>query len=105
MVEDILFNDDGTFKIANGDFVFGDGANQILKDLLLSAPGHYKEFPTLGANVSQYVNSRANLQVITRNISVAMQQDVFLKPVIDLTDFPSTMVIDNLEFELNPNDV
>ena len=105
MVNDILFNDDGSFKEKNGDFNFGDASAFLLEDLLLASPGNYKEFPTIGANVTQYVNSRANVQVITRDITVAMQQDVFLKPVIDLSDFPSTMVINNLEFELDPNDV
>lgn len=105
MVVDVLLNSDGSIKEANGDFAVGDASSYILEDLLLATPGHYKEFPLQGANVAQYVNARANVQIITRDISVAMQQDVFLKPVIDLSEFPSKMIIDNLEFELNPNEL
>lgn len=105
MINDMLFNDDGTFQEANGDFVFGDASAFLMEDILLATPGHYKEFPVLGANVTQYINARANIQVISRDIKVALQQDVFVKPIIDLSEFPSKMAIDNLVFEINPNGV
>ena len=102
-VIDVLYNDDGTFQEKDGDFVFGNAEGALIKDILLAVPGHYKEFPTLGANVHQYINTRANIQVISRNLTVALSADVFKEPDIDLSDFPETMTIDNVLVELNPD--
>lgn len=106
MVLDLRFNDDGTFKEKDGDFDFGDASSEIMEDILLSQQGHYKEFPSLGVNMYQYLNSRANAQVIARDIIVGLKVDVFKQPEIDLSNYPPEIRVDNLLFETNPkNDV
>lgn len=99
-INDILTNDDGSFKEKDGDFVFGFSEEKILSDLLISAPGHYKEFPTLGINVSRFTNANTNKQIIAREISVGMKADVFKKPIIDLSKFPSEITVNNEKFDL-----
>ena len=104
MVIDVLYDDDGNFLEQDGDFVFGNDDAFLMEDLLLASPGQYKEFPTLGANVTQYLNSTKNVQVIARDIIVALEADVFKKPLVNLNDFPSTIEIDNVLFELQPQE-
>lgn len=102
---DIKFNDDGTFQEENGDFVLRNAESNLMADLLISAPGHWKEFPTLGANVLKYANARSNSQVIERDIKVALKADVFRQPTVDTDNFPTSITVDNLELELVQDDV
>ncbi len=104
-VIDVTYNNDGTFKEANGDLVLANADSALMADILIASQGSYKEFPILGANVLQYVNARTNVQVISRNIKVALKADVFKQPIVDLSDFPSTMSINNIELDLVPNEL
>lgn len=104
MVTDILFNDDGTFKESNGDFLFGNAEAFLMEDILLAVPGHYKEFPTIGANAYRFINARASKQVISREIKVALKADVFKRPILNLDNYP-TIYIDNFELELSEDGV
>lgn len=99
-VNDILRNSDGTFRIVNGDYVFGDATPVFIKNILVASPGHYKESPIIGASVVRYVEGGSNKQIVSREIKVALKADIFKKPIIDLSEFPSTIKVDNIEIEL-----
>ncbi len=99
MALDILYNTDGTIKEKDGDFDFGVADQFLMEDILLASPGHYKEFPVLGANVERYVNARVNVQTISRNIITALRVDIFKNPTVDLSRFP-IMVINDVELEV-----
>jgi hypothetical protein len=99
-VNDTIRDSSGNYQVSGGDFVFGDAKQELIKNILLAVPGHYKEFPTIGASVISYVNSNANKQVIARNIKVALKSDIFLKPTVDLSEFPSKIKVNNFEIEL-----
>ena len=99
-INDISRKEDGTFEVSGGDFVFKDQSQTLIRNLLISVPGHYKEFPTVGAGIIRYVNTTKNKQIIAREINVALKADVFKKPVVDLSEFPSKIKVNNLELEL-----
>ncbi len=54
-MNDFLLDDEGNFKTADGDFVTGDATNQNQELLLGSAPGEWKENPTIGIDVESYI--------------------------------------------------
>ncbi len=55
-VKDFLSDDDGDLIIENGDFKIGESDYQHIRDILQAAPGHYKQFPLVGANIMSMVN-------------------------------------------------
>ena len=99
-INDITRDENGNFEISGGDFVFKDQGQTLMRNILIASPGHYKEFPTVGARLIRFVNSNANKQVVARAINVALTGDVFKKPQVDLSDFPSKIKVNNLELEL-----
>ncbi len=54
-MEDFLLDDDNNLATADGDFVFGDPTLQNQNLLLSSAPGEWKENPTIGIDVESYL--------------------------------------------------
>lgn len=53
---DILLDDNNDLLIENGDLATGDSHYQNVKLIMQAAPGHWKQYPTLGANVMNFVN-------------------------------------------------
>lgn len=51
MRQDILLNTDGDLDIADGDLVVGESDNQHVKAILNAYPGHYRQWPFLGADL------------------------------------------------------
>lgn len=57
-VKDILLDvDTGELIIRNGDFVIGESSNQHIADLLLDAPGEWKQHPLVGIGIRKYINA------------------------------------------------
>jgi len=56
LVKDILTDDTGDIQIVNGDFVVAESDYQHMRDIMLAAPGHYKQFPLVGANINMQIN-------------------------------------------------
>ena len=54
---DFLEDEDGDLIIENGDFKIGDATLQHVKDILVAAPGHYKQSPAIGADIQQIINA------------------------------------------------
>jgi hypothetical protein len=85
---DILLNEDGTPIIENGDFVIGPSDEQHIQDNLLSSPGHYKNAPTLGANLLEYQDSEFDDVIkenMRRNVSLSLQIDGYKLLSWDMT--------------------
>jgi hypothetical protein len=70
-----------------GDFVIGPSDNQHIEDLLASAPGHWKEFPQVGANVPLLLKGRANVQEVEGRIKLELEADGYQvrRPSIKVT--------------------
>jgi hypothetical protein len=60
---DYLTDDNGDLIIENGDFKKGDATLQHVRDILLAAPGHYRQFPTIGADIGQMVNGELDVEM------------------------------------------
>lgn len=52
---DYLYNDDDELLIKDGDFVVGASDEQHIKDIMCAAPGHFRQYPEIGANILQQV--------------------------------------------------
>ncbi len=86
--------------VEDDDFLAGDSDNQVIERILLSSPGHWKEFPVVGIGIWNYLQGTQSPQVLQRNIQVQMKNDIFPKPYVDLRQFP-TIIINRATFELN----
>jgi hypothetical protein len=75
--------DDGT-----GQFKLGDPSDIYIELIVISAPGHWKETPTIGVQIWKYLNGIESPQVIQRAIKLHLEADVFKKPEIDISKFP-----------------
>lgn len=89
-----------TFTEADGDFVTGDADNNYIEYILVSSPGHWKEFPVVGVGIYNYLQGTQSPQVLQRNILVQLKADIFTKPYVDVRSFP-TIVINRSTFQLN----
>ncbi len=72
MRKDILFEDD--IIIEDGDLVVGDSDRQHIEHILVAAPGHYKQNPLVGANITQMLSGPIGLSE-KQNIKKALQSD------------------------------
>ena len=57
---DILLNEDNDLVIAGGDLAVGLSDEQHIQHILQAAPGHYKQWPLLGANAVAFVGGRSD---------------------------------------------
>lgn len=58
MLQDIdyITNEAGDLIIENGDFKKGNATSQHIRNILQAAPGHYRQYPVIGADINQVVN-------------------------------------------------
>jgi len=61
-------------QIVNGDFVKGDCTIQNQKKLLFAAPGAYKQYPTVGVDIVNYLKDD-NQADMMRSIRQQFTQD------------------------------
>jgi hypothetical protein len=54
---DYLLNEDFSPVIENGDFVVGNNSLMQQKKLLLAQKGEFREFPTLGVGLADFLES------------------------------------------------
>ncbi len=71
---DILVDDDDDLIIDKGDFVIDMSNYQHIKHILQAAPGHYKQWPLLGANIIMMKKGSFDGEM-RRNISLQIQAD------------------------------
>jgi len=71
---DYLVDNTGDLQIANGDFVKGDSTLQNQKALLMAQPGEYKQYPTAGVGIMNYLKDVDNNDLL-RQIRLQFAQD------------------------------
>lgn len=54
-VKDILFDENGNYIARGGDFAVDESDQDHIRDILQAAPGHYKQSPMIGANVTSHL--------------------------------------------------
>ena len=81
------------------DFKGGDPENQIIHYLIASAPGHWKEFPPVGVGIWNYLQGTQGPQEIQRAIRVQLEADIFSRPLVDASGFP-TIIVNSVVIEV-----
>lgn len=90
---------DADFSVKDDDFKSGDPENNYIRSILLSSPGHWKEFPLMGVGIFNYLQGTQSQQVLVRAIRLQMESDIFKKPYIDVRSFP-VIIINNVTVSL-----
>lgn len=70
---DYLKDANGDLIIESGDFKKGDASLQHMRDILIAAPGHYRQFPIIGADITQLINGELDVSTkkqIIRHLSL-----------------------------------
>lgn len=73
-MKDIMFDSDLVFE--SGDFKVDDSAEQHIQHILTAAPGHYKQYPLIGADVTKMLNGPVGLSEKIK-IKTALNADGF----------------------------
>jgi hypothetical protein len=75
MANDILLDEDGDLSIVNGDFVIGESLDQEVAAILQLNKGDLKEFPVLGPNLVQLINSNTSAIELKQLIKTELKRD------------------------------
>jgi hypothetical protein len=75
MASDILLDENGDLAIASGDFVIGESLDQEVAVILQMNKGDLKEFPILGPNLIQLVNSNTSAIELKQLIKTELKRD------------------------------
>lgn len=89
-----------TFEAVNNDFKAGEADNNYIGYIILSSPGHWKEFPIVGVGIYNYLQGTQSPQVLQRAIMVQLKNDIFKRPTIDVRKFP-TIIVNNVIVEVD----
>lgn len=82
---DIILDTDNDLKIHNGDILTGTADLHHVEVILISAPGAFKQFPLIGANIRSLISGR---------LDVSARRDIRLQLASDGYQ-PKTLTIDN----------
>ena len=87
-MEDFKLNSKLDLEIKNGDFSIGDTDQQNIELILLSHKGAFKEYPILGAGITDYLKSP---EIISRlrlenEINNQLEYDNFNVKDLDVND-------------------
>ena len=88
--QDILLGDDYDLLTQNGDMLTGLSDDQSMALLIISAPGHFKQYPFAGFNLSGYKGSNAGLTEMESNLIEQASSD---NAVIDYMEVNSGNII------------
>jgi hypothetical protein len=76
LVKDILTDDTGDLVIESGDFKVAESDYHHIRDIMIAAPGHYKQSPLVGANIRMEVNGAIDGN-FRRELRLQLQADGF----------------------------
>lgn len=93
MAVDVKFlNDDLFIDGATGDFDFFQSDPQHVKDIITSWAGWWKEFPTVGVGIKQYLGRSGSVQFLKREIKVNLKADGYRADKIIVNDDSTVFV-------------
>jgi hypothetical protein len=81
-----ILNDDIFIDTVTGDFAFIESDTQHIKDIVTGWAGWWKEFPTVGVGVSQYLGRGGSVQFLKREIKVNLKADGYRTDKIIVTE-------------------
>lgn len=88
IANDFLQDDDGDLSIQGGDFATGPSDTQHSSDILLAAPGTFKNEPLIGVDIVNELGAPAGAEDINR-IRQLISENLALDglEITDITDF------------------
>lgn len=89
--------DANNWRTKDGDFLLTNRDVDIAADVLLSNLGDFKYAPLVAGRAPLYLNSTSQAEVIARNFKVALKSAGFTNPVIDVSNFPQSIEVNNDE--------
>ena len=101
---DILLNESEDLQDdGSGDFKVGDASNQIMFYIIKSGQGNWKEFPLVGVGIEGYLNADIGRYELEQIVKSQLRTDVFNKASVNAEDFPDTLVVNKIAFNLEQN--
>ena len=88
------------FVEANDDFKTGETDNAAIGYIVVSSPGHWKEFPALGVGIFKYLYSTLTPAEIERAIRIQLTSDIFKNAFVDAKGFPE-IIVNKIRIRLN----
>ena len=74
--QDVKLDNNDLYIDANtGDFSISESDPQHVQDIINSWAGWWKEFPTLGVGVKQYLGRSGGIQIVKRAIKIHLKSD------------------------------
>ena len=83
----------GDLLTQNGDFAFGPSDMQHITDLIVSFPGYWMEYPSVGVGLFQYFNSAGQEQALTQSISVQLASDGYSSQPVSIYNPDGTYTV------------
>jgi hypothetical protein len=83
---------DADFVLNVDDFKPGEADNIYIQFILVSSPGHWKEYPLVGIGIFKYLQGTQSKQVLLTAIREQLEADIFRVPLINVSDFPTVII-------------
>lgn len=100
MVKDILIGDDADLVISDsGDFSTGDSDQQHVVLLINTFVGNWKQFPTCGVGIINYLASSGQGAALRRSINVQLSADGYRDVQVLLSETPN----DSFDYKISAN--
>lgn len=89
---DLLLDKNGDIQFdENGELVIGDSEQQDVELILATRPGDWKEHPTTGVNIHQYIKSREAQATVAREVILQLKEDGFKVSKVEV-EYPNISV-------------
>lgn len=66
-----------SFINANNDFEWFDSDQTHIKNIIQSTAGAYKESPTMGVSINNYLNSSSSQNEVSRKVIIELNADLY----------------------------
>lgn len=72
---DVLDDENGDMMIVDNDIVIGEADNDYANDIIISAPGDFKETPTLGVFIQRFLQGPFDISTIEKAVREQLRAD------------------------------
>ncbi len=91
-MNDLLLDENGDIQFdENGDITLGESEQQDVELILATRPGDWKEHPSTGVNIGQFIKSREAHASIAREVNLQLKEDGFKVSKVEV-DYPNIHV-------------
>ena len=91
---------DKAYISANNDFEWFASDMQHIQDIISASPGAYKESPSVGVGIRNYVNSVGREKEIAREVTIQLEADGYSCRNPKITYSPDGQLLVNPNIEL-----